>query len=96
MLVPLIDCVLQLLVPMLLSDRAEMIPEPGMVRSGLMRPSLVGPQLENPAIEFADEPRRVAPTEMVFFAVDGLPTDSDPGPEFPAANRMRKSGLTSS
>ena len=92
MLVPLMLMVLQLLLPTLRSLRPEMIPEPGMVRSGLMRLSLVGPQLEKLAIDSALVPRRVAPTETPFLAVDGLPTDAVPGPELPAAKKMRKSG----
>src|SRR3954454_2818503 len=92
MLVPLIVIVVQLLVPTLRSLRAETMPWPGMVRSGLNRPSAAGPQLENPAIVLAWVPRRVAPTEIPFFAVDGLPTDAARGPELPAANRIRKSG----
>src|ERR1041384_3589405 len=92
MLVPLIEIVLQLLLVTLASLRAEMMPEPGIVRSGLVRLSVVGPQLENPAIELADAPRSVAPTEMPFLLVDGLPTEPVPGPELPAANRIRKSG----
>src|SRR5437868_939169 len=92
MLVPLIVVVAQLFEATLMSLRADTMFEPGIVRSGLIRPSAVGPQLENPAIELAAVPRRVAPTEIVFFAVDGLPTEPLPGPELPAANRIRKSG----
>ena len=55
--------VVQLLLAMLPSLRAETMPEPGTVTSGLMRPSSVGPQLENEAIELALVPRSVAPTE---------------------------------
>ncbi len=36
-------------------------------------------------------PRRVAPTETALFAVDGLPTEPAPGPELPAAKKIRKS-----
>src|SRR6476619_4936162 len=92
MLVPLIVIVEQLLVVTLPSLRADTMLEPGIVRSGLMRPSVVGPQLEKLAIELAEVPRRVAPTEIPFLAVDGLPTEPVPGPELPAANRIRKSG----
>src|SRR5947207_7739215 len=92
MLVPLIVVVAQLLEATLVSLRAETMLWPGMVRSGLMRPSVVGPQLEKLAIELAAVPRWVAPTEMPFLAVDGLPTVPVPGPELPAANRIRKSG----
>jgi len=92
MLVPLIEIVVQLFEPMLRSLRAEMMPWPGMVRSGLSRPSAAGPQLENPAIEAAWVPRRVAPTEIPFLATEGLPTEAARGPELPAANRIRKSG----
>ena len=73
------------------SLRAETMFEPGMVMSGLMRPSSVGPQLEKDAIESALLPRRVAPTETALLAVDGLPTQPVPGPELPAANKIRKS-----
>src|SRR6185295_13254328 len=90
MLVPLIVVVAQLLVVTLRSLRADTMFEPGIVRSGLIRPSLVGPQLENPAIELAAVARGVAPTEIVFLAVDGLPTVPLLGPELPAANRIRK------
>src|SRR5689334_6452877 len=92
MLVPLIWIVLQLFDAMLRSLRAEMMRDPGIVRSGLNRPSAVGPQLENPAIESACVPRSVAPTEMPFLATEGLPTEAARGPELPAANRIRKSG----
>ena len=68
-----------------------MMPEPGTVTSGLMRLSSVGPQLVKQAIELALVPRRVAPTETPFFAVDGLPTVAVPGPELPAAKKIRKS-----
>jgi hypothetical protein len=91
MLVPDSDCVPQLFVKALRSLFAEMMPEPGTVISGLMRPSAVGPQLLNEAMELALVLRRVAPTERPLLAVDGLPTDPVPGPELPAANRIRKS-----
>src|ERR1044071_6121918 len=92
MLVPLIVIWLQLFDAALRSLRAEMMPEPGIVRSGLNRPSAAGPQLENRAFELDCVPRSVAPTEMPFLATDGLPTDAGRGPELPAANRIRKSG----
>src|SRR5687767_5694884 len=91
MLVPLDEVVLQLFEPTLKSDRAEMMPWPGIVMSGLTRPSRVGPQLENDAIELAEVARCVAPTETVFLAVEGLPTEPVPGPELPAANKIKKS-----
>src|SRR5262245_9918277 len=91
MLVPLIEMVVQLLVVTLVSLRAEMMPEPGIVRSGLMRLSVGGPQVEKLAIELAEVPRSVAPTEMPFLLVDGLPTVPVPGPELPAANRISMS-----
>src|ERR1044071_9881465 len=92
MLVPLIVVVAQLFDAALLSLRAETMFDPGIVRSGLMRLSVVGPQLEKLAIELADVPRSVAPTEMPFLLVDGLPTEPVPGPELPAANRISMSG----
>src|SRR5690349_12940509 len=92
MLVPLIEIVVQLFDPTLVSLRADTMFWPGIVRSGLIRLSLVGPQLEKLAIELAAVPRWVAPTEMPFLLVDGLPTEPVPGPELPAANRTRKSG----
>src|SRR4051812_29678411 len=92
MLVPLIVVVLQLLVVTLVSLRADTMFWPGIVRSGLIRPSVVGPQLEKLAIALAAVPRWVAPTAMPFLAVAGLPTLPPPGPELPAANRIRKSG----
>src|SRR6185436_20097074 len=92
MLVPLMVVVLQLFDPTLVSLRADTMLEPGIVRSGLIRPSAVGPQLEKLTIELAEAPRSVAPTEIVFFAVDGLPTEPLPGPELPAANKIKKSG----
>src|SRR3954469_11446008 len=88
MLGPLIVVVAQLFAATLASLPADTMFEPGIVRSGLIRPSAVGPQLENPAIEFAEVARSVAPTEIPFFAVDGLPTEPVPGPELPAANRI--------
>src|SRR5262245_44619557 len=91
MLVPDELLVSQLLEAVLLSAFAEMMLWPGTVMSGLSRPSEVGPQLENDAIELAAVPRWVAPTERPLFAVDGLPTELAPGPELPAANRIRKS-----
>ena len=91
MLVPLMLRVLQLLELMFRSLAAEMMPEPGMVTSGLMRPSSVGPQLLKEAMELALVPRRVAPTETALLAVEGLPTEPVPGPELPAAKKMRKS-----
>src|SRR5882757_9434478 len=92
MLVPLIVIVEQLLELTRPSLRADTMFEPGIVRSGLIRPSIVGPQLENDAIELADVPRNVAPTDTPFFAVDGLPTEPVPGPELPAAKKIKKSG----
>ncbi len=68
-----------------------MIPEPGTVRSGLRQPSSVGPQELNEAIDSALVPRRVAPTDTALLAVEGLPTVAVPGPELPAAKKMRKS-----
>src|SRR5262245_9993799 len=91
MLVPLMLRVLQLLEVMLRSLAAEMMPEPGTVTSGLMRPSSVGPQLLKEAMEPALVPRSVAPTETTLLAVEGLPTVAVPGPELPAAKKMRKS-----
>src|SRR5690349_10804725 len=92
MLVPLIVVVAQLFEVTLVSLRPDTMLEPGIVRSGLIRPSAVGPQLEKLAIELADVPRRVAPTDSPFLLVDGLPTLPVPGPALPAANRTRKSG----
>src|SRR5215203_3867868 len=91
MLVPELDWVSQLLVPVLLSLLAEMMLEPGTVTSGLMRPSAVGPQLLNEAIELALVLRRVAPTETPLLAVEGLVIELVPGPELPAAKKIRKS-----
>jgi hypothetical protein len=59
--------------------------------SGLIRPSAVGPQLLKLAMLLALVPRRVAPTATPFLAVDGLPTELVPGPELPAAKKIRKS-----
>src|ERR1051325_1088146 len=92
MLVPLIVVVAQLFEATLVSLRADTMLEPGIVRSGLTRPSAVGPQLEKLAIELADVPRSVAPTERPFLLVDGLPTLPVPGPALPAANRISMSG----
>src|SRR3954447_15557815 len=91
MLVPDIEMVVQLLLVMLVSLRAETMLEPGTVRSGLMRPSAVGPQLLNEAIESALVPRRVAPTATALFAVAGLPPEPVPGPALPAAKKIRSS-----
>ena len=76
---------------MLPSLPAETMLEPGTVMSGLKRPSAVGPQLLKEAMELALVPRRVAPTETPFLAVEGLPTEAVPGPELPAAKKTRKS-----
>src|SRR5690349_10358217 len=92
MLVPLIVVVAQLFDAALVSLRADTMPWPGIVRSGLMRLSLVGPQLEKLAIELAAVARCVAPTEMPFLLVDGLPTEPAPGLELTAANRISMSG----
>src|ERR1051325_11941952 len=92
MLVPDMLRVPQLLVPTLRSLSAETMLEPGTVISGLMRASAVGPQLENEAIDAALVPRSVAPTDTALFAVDGLLTVVLPGPELPAAKKIRKSG----
>src|SRR3954447_5003086 len=91
MLVPDMLRVPQLLVVMFLSLPAETMLEPGTVISGLMRPSAVGPQLLNEAMESALVLRSVAPTETALLAVDGLPTDPEPGPALPAAKKIRKS-----
>src|SRR4051794_30198498 len=91
MLVPDIEVVLQLLLAVLRSFKAETMLEPGTVMSGLMRPSAVGPQLLNEAIESALVPRRVAPTATPFLLVDGLPTEAVPGPALPAAKKIRSS-----
>src|SRR3954454_3091306 len=85
MLVPDMERVPQLLVVMLRSLPAETMFEPGTVMSGLMRPSAVGPQLLKEAIESALVPRSVAPTEIPFLLVEGLPTEAVPGPALPAA-----------
>src|SRR5262245_10378453 len=91
MLVPLRLVVEQLLVVVLPSLRAEMMLDPGTVTSGLMRASSVGPQLLKEAMDSALVPRRVAPTETALLAVEGLPTLAVPGPELPAAKKIRKS-----
>ena len=91
MLVPDIERVLQLFEPVLKSLPAETMLEPGTVISGLRRPSSVGPQDENDAMFVALVERCVAPTETADFAVDGLPTLAVPGPELPAAKKIRKS-----
>ncbi len=92
MLVPLMEMEVQLLVATLLSPRAEMMPEPGMVMSGFTRLSAVGPQPENTAIDSALAARRVAPTDTAFLAVDGLNTVPGFDPELPAEKNSRKSG----
>jgi hypothetical protein len=91
MLVPEMLAVAQLLVVTLESLPAEMIDEPGTVISGLIRPSSVGPQLLNPDMALAFVLRWVEPTEMALFAVDGVETEAAPGPELPAAKKIRKS-----
>src|SRR6185436_2604723 len=91
MLVPDMVAVPQLLLVTLASLPAETMLEPGMVMSGLRRPSAVGPQLLKEAMDSALVPRRVAPTETPFLLVDGLPTEPEPGPELPAAKKIRKS-----
>ena len=91
MLVPDELSVLQLFEVMLRSAFAETIDEPGTVTSGLIRPSSVGPQLLNEDMELALVPRRVEPTETPLFAVEGLDTEAVPGPELPAAKKIRKS-----
>src|SRR4051794_24902047 len=91
MLVPESERVVQLLVVVLASLRAETMFDPGTVISGLMRPSAVGPQLLKEAMESALVPRRVAPTETALLAVEGLPTEAVPGPALPAAKKIRKS-----
>src|SRR6187399_1775676 len=91
MLVPDIDVVEQLLVVTLPSRAADTMLEPGTVISGLIRPSSVGPQEEKEAIDPAAVARCVAPTAIVLFAVAGLPTLPVPGPELPAAKKIRKS-----
>src|SRR5262245_4042974 len=91
MLVPERVSVVQVLVVTLPSLLAETMFDPGIVTSGLRRPSAVGPQLLNEAIELALVPRSVAPTETPSLAVEGLPTEPLPGPELPAAKKIRKS-----
>src|SRR5262245_1636335 len=91
MLVPDMVAVPQLLLATLKSLPAETTLEPGMVMSGLRRPSNVGPQLLNEAMESALAPCRVAPTETPFLLVEGLPTEPAPGPELPAAKKIRSS-----
>src|SRR4029079_9363250 len=92
MLVPAKVSVLQLLLATLVSWLAETMFEPGTVTSGLMRRSVVGPQLLNDAIEAALVPRSVAATDTALLAVDGLLPVVLPGPELPAAKKIRKSG----
>src|SRR5262245_52603105 len=91
MLVPDMVVVPQLLVVTLPSLAADTTFSPGIVRSGLMRLSSVGPQLLNPAMDSADAAWLVGPTEIAFFAVDGVPTVAVPGPELPAAKKIWKS-----
>src|SRR5688572_683067 len=91
MLVPELSLVLQLFEVVMLSLFADTMFEPGTVISGLIRPSSVGPQDENDASEVALAARKVAPTDTALLAVDGEPTDAAPGPELPAAKKIRKS-----
>src|SRR6185295_11806803 len=91
MLVPERLSVVQVLVVTLPSLLAETMLWPGTVTSGLKRPSAVGPQLLKLAMLLAAVARWVAPTETALLAVEGLPTLPDPGPELPAAKKIRKS-----